>query len=500
MNKAHQKEGYLYLFAIIASVLLSFINIIGHPVFNSDGVFYFQVAETYLEHGFHAARLLFDWPFYPISVAWLSQALGLSLIHAAYLMNIVYSALISVTFARLIRHLDRRFIFQCFSVVLILLWHTFSKQRFTFTRDQGFFLFALLSLLAFFNHVEKRHILWAFLWFLCIAIAGLYRVEGMVVLLVAPLSVLCLKGTWHERLMSYIKLNLLTVVAVLLLLVFGHHYLIQAVWEKVHGVIHGHAATGRSLFHFPRLVFAYVVKLLGSIPLVYWLLFIFAFVELKREPALKLRLLVSFEKIKVLFGYVLPCFLITFAFYYSEHFLESRYLLLFLSLFLLLTPFGFYNLYKSWRSRQKLLSLKGLLFPLIILLLIAEFIADIYPFGTSHRYVMQAAQWVKKNVPAQTMLYTCKGRLAILADRAATTQSSGWRIGDPYKDRCGQVIEFPGLNKYNGQAQWAIYGVDVRGDSSNIKRKLRRHFSAPIKQFENRHHDAVLLYKVVKEK
>lgn len=497
MDRCDRKEFFLYAIAILLSFLLSLINRLGHPVFNPDGVFYFQVAETYLSHGFHAATTLFNWPFYPISVAWLSRLTHLSLYNAGYLMNVVCSAAICVVFARVVRHLNRDFVYQCLAVLLILIWHVFAKLRADLTRDQGFWLFGLLSLLAFFHYVKTRKMIFSVLWFLALSMATLYRMEGTFILLTAPLAMFFLSGCWRERLIDYFKLNL-PLIVIVLFFVFGFHAFFHSIWGRAYGLLNHSAQSGR-VFSLITSPVSYMLVLFNSISMVYWLLFVLAFFQLKENNQMKFVLPVSIDKIIILLSYLLPCVLITLAFYTKKHFLEPRYLLLLLSLCLSLAPFGLYFSYQLWKSHRKNFSVRGILFPVIVVLLLAELVADLYPFGTSHRYVMQAANWVKQNVSSQTMLYTCKGRLAILADRTAEGQSAGWRINDPGQDSCGTSIEFPSLAQYNGQPTWVIYAVDVNGHDGVSKYTQRqvlvKRFGEPLAQFENRHHDAMLLFK-----
>lgn len=73
------------------SLMLSLVAWLGTTV-NRDGMLYVQTAHAFLEGGFTAARMVFNWPFLPIAMALLSNITGLSPETAGYLLNACFMA------------------------------------------------------------------------------------------------------------------------------------------------------------------------------------------------------------------------------------------------------------------------------------------------------------------------------------------------------------------------------------------------------------------------
>ena len=67
------KEKYIYLFAVIASCLLSIYLIYQDDLINSDGYLYLELAQEYLGSGASSAFSIYSWPFYSIIVALFHQ-------------------------------------------------------------------------------------------------------------------------------------------------------------------------------------------------------------------------------------------------------------------------------------------------------------------------------------------------------------------------------------------------------------------------------------------
>lgn len=90
-------------FAFIASLALSVYKVYRPSTINNDGLLYLSTAQTFIEQGFKAAFAQFNWPAFPMLIGLTHQAFGISYEHAAYGINALLLALLSVGFMLLYR-------------------------------------------------------------------------------------------------------------------------------------------------------------------------------------------------------------------------------------------------------------------------------------------------------------------------------------------------------------------------------------------------------------
>ena len=78
--------------AFAGSLMLSLIAILTNPVINRDGILYLETARVFMQEGLAAAFHTFNWPFFSILIALISQITGISHELTAHLLNAVFMA------------------------------------------------------------------------------------------------------------------------------------------------------------------------------------------------------------------------------------------------------------------------------------------------------------------------------------------------------------------------------------------------------------------------
>ncbi len=189
-----QKQQF-WLIIILANIVLAFIAI-SDPIhaINSDGVLYLQTATAYLQGGWRAAMRLYQWPFYSILIAWVSQICHCSLELAAYLINTIFQTLICLGFfslackARPINDTHKQ-LFMGFATLIILFYPTLNHHRDLIIRDFGYWAFSLWGWIYLIQLNENQRFVNGIQFNLAMLIASLFRLEGIIMLLFAPVLV-----------------------------------------------------------------------------------------------------------------------------------------------------------------------------------------------------------------------------------------------------------------------------------------------------------------------
>jgi len=185
-NATHAAIDYRVIVAV--SLLLSLWLILLNPIINRDAILYLRTAEAYLQGGLLASFALFDRPFLSIIIALLHQLTGISLLHCGLLLSALFYALLSTTFVSIVRLLggDRRI--QIIAAIVILSHPMIATGRDSIMRDPPFWAFSLLAFRALLLYVRQPQLKHQFYWFTFVAIATVFRFEGLFFALLAPLA------------------------------------------------------------------------------------------------------------------------------------------------------------------------------------------------------------------------------------------------------------------------------------------------------------------------
>lgn len=130
--------------AVVASLILSAIALLGDPVVNRDGMLYISIAREVLVNGPDAAFASFSWPFLPWFLSGISFVTTLDAAVVARGYSLVTMALMSLVAVRLCARLDPRFAWP--AVLFVLGSPVFNWYRADVLRDTGAWLLLLVAL------------------------------------------------------------------------------------------------------------------------------------------------------------------------------------------------------------------------------------------------------------------------------------------------------------------------------------------------------------------
>ena len=180
--------GSVLLFCAIAGCLSSLWCIYIDHVINNDGVEYIRAAERFALGDISGAFAIHQWPFFS-ALMWITAALlGISYENAGYLLNTAFFTASSVVFVLVVHAFGGRSRRLVMLAAFIAVLHpSFNEYRSYIIRDAGYLLFYLLALLFFARRAACPSIWSGVAAVAALALAALFRIEGAVFLIAAPL-------------------------------------------------------------------------------------------------------------------------------------------------------------------------------------------------------------------------------------------------------------------------------------------------------------------------
>jgi hypothetical protein len=417
MDSRREAVRGIYFIAALVSIVLAFDGSWRASVINPDGICYLQSAATLASAGLHDAMQICGqakWPFYSMLIFGVVSVTKLSYISAAFFLNGLLSLVSVLTFIYITHLLGANRRVMWFAAATILLMHEFNSVREYVIRDHGFwaaYLVAIAGLIHYFRAPSWRY---ALLWSAATIVATLFRVEGILFLLLMPFTAFF---AGQNRVEKFLQLNCLTLIiaASLSLLALASHSALHAnrlgeiEFQFAHGVaalvrdfhihsaalgqyvLNGYSARDASWILALMLIAWYVASFVINLSFVYTGLALFAMWR-KLLPLDRAALL-------VVLGYFAVNVLITAPFLVEYMFLSKRYLLGMSLLFMLWVPFTLDYLQRHVATRK-------VIFPAVILLMVLTALGGIFDFGYSKTYVRKAGEWLADNLPANANLYS----------------------------------------------------------------------------------------------
>ncbi len=134
------------------------------------------------------------WPFYSVLIYAIARLTHFSYLNSAFLLNGFFTLISVLTFINLVNQLSKNQRVVWLAAAVILLAQEFNAVRTDIVRDHGFWAFYLLSvlfLLKYFRQSELNFFSWPFSfgWAICLIVATLFRVEGVIFLILMPFAV-----------------------------------------------------------------------------------------------------------------------------------------------------------------------------------------------------------------------------------------------------------------------------------------------------------------------
>ncbi len=505
--KIFLKKNNIYWIAGLLSILISLVMFAWQQPIDPDGFTYLTTANAYLNHGYHAAMAIYPWPFYPILLALTSKFLGLSLLSASNLLNIIFDTLTVLFFIRLLAILGGSRRIQIFGAFLILFFPYLNHFRHQILRGHGYLAFALLSLLIFIKFLKTGKLKYAIGFGLAIFAASLFRIEGIILALFVPFIILIRPNTnLHNKIKLFIKAYLIHIICFLFVVSFLlfkiHHVNDSGIWhifgrlseismqftsglsQSFHHLIQKAGYIQQYVLFNKRLNEAMCLLISGMIGLyIYYLLNVLPLGYLILSSAAIIKRTVGtniYSKISWA-AFLIINLILSFAFFTQEFFIAERYIALLSILLLLAVPFTLDIIYQRWKEKQGKIIVSSWFFPLITLYIIVIALSSITYFGPSKTYVVKAGKWIEANTPQNIVLCHNDEQLAFYASR---------------KNNISFDIKKT-TNKPNWFNQCDYVAATITRHHKNEQKILENILSLPpIKTFKNRRGDTALIYRI----
>lgn len=404
------------LITALISLLLSAAAYYYDDIINRDGVMYMEMVQAYFDGGLSSMATIYDWPFFAMITAWLSQLSGLPIELSANTLNsilfVVFTDALLLISHRLLPNLRQVGI----AAVLILSFYSINDYRDFLIRDIGYWAFCSLALYQLMRYQLQPNLKTAIHWQLSALIAILFRVEGIILLLLMPffaLSSYRLKSSFLELARLH-TLNLLIGLVLIIVTVSLTEWLnafdkvsdylaylnteaLQLKLDERLNVLEKHilspfSADYSALILFSGLSVMLVFKLLKGITGYYGLIWLVALKTATHVPAHRYR--------KLLWGFLAVNVLILLAFLFRQYFVVTRYCVMaIVGLFLLILPKMTQAIEAAWLNRRH-----GL-FAFFAFLVFAGFV-DAYHTTNSKSYIKNTAIWAQQNLKHNSLIAT----------------------------------------------------------------------------------------------
>lgn len=402
--------------AMAGALVLSAYKISLASTINNDGLLYLHVAQVYAEQGVSAAFGQFNWPFFSLLIGLLHKALGIGYESAGYVLNALWLALLCGSFVQLYKEATFAAGRPWLAAAAIVLAPLLTDYRTFIVRDIGYWALSLWAILQFLRYCRRPNGYHALAWQGGIAAAVAFRIEGAALAALLPLWCLLQRQMpWRQRLNHWLGANslfLLGVALAVLALASG-----KIPWPSNTRLeqLAGYLSLSRYSAEFAGKadIVAHAIQVFYAPQDAVWLLLGGGFYLLLHKTITGLGLFYALPLLWLLLkkpGNLAPFLPIGFAaaitaapllaFAYKDFFLSGRYMGLLVVLLSLpavraveLLVFAFQPVQRQ-RYAIAILALAGLVL-----------LADIFiKTGPSKRYLREAGEWARQNLPADRRL------------------------------------------------------------------------------------------------
>lgn len=217
-----QNEKNLFWFIVGTSILLAaWMQYIQHGWINPDSVIYFEQARLFTLGDWHGAIKIFNWPLYGVCISLISKLTPLGIHASAQLLNMLFFGLATASFLKIIRLASgrNRNIFIG-ALLLFSSLYIVGDVLEMLMRDTGFWAFYLTALMYFIRYILHRSQSDALLWQLSIIVATLFRIEGILFLILLPLTIVLIKPHgYNQRIQCLFHTYSISIVVTILITV-----------------------------------------------------------------------------------------------------------------------------------------------------------------------------------------------------------------------------------------------------------------------------------------
>jgi 4-amino-4-deoxy-L-arabinose transferase-like glycosyltransferase len=436
-----QRPALLYGCTILCSLLLSLAAVLGDDVINRDAISYLMAADAYRESGLPGLLAYYNWPLFPVLIALTGSALGIGSLAAAYLLQALLSALVCVAFVALVARLFRNTALTWLAAFTILFYPELNNIRPDIIREQGYLASLLGAVYCTLRYVSAPALQWAAGLAFSIALATLFRIEGVVMALCLPLLTLLDRDQpWRRRWSRAAVLYGLAAApfgigaAVWLMLGFNEPWAAGKLQEAsgfvgdlggpfLERLSQRAGQMETEVFEGPYDNWGLVALLGGSMAIVLYRFVTgigivalgLALYGLPRCPVPQRRIVLFLVGVSLLAPML---------FALDRGFVTSRYLLPASFAVLLLAPLGAARLLEGFRNARGGAS-RALAAALIGTLALALVIDSLREFRTDKRHLKAAGEWLEANVRPGDAILTDSSRVAYYSRRVARPREVG---------------------------------------------------------------------------
>ena len=215
LSVKHVSSKNAALFTFVASILLSAIAHTGSTL-NRDGMLYVRAARAFLDGGIDAARALFNWPFLPILMAFVSRITGLDPETSAHVLNSIFMAgACALMVACIAKQTPEN---GWLAALVVLAIPGLNEYRNELLREYGCWFFIMLSFWIALNWENRPNWLVAFVSQIALGFAALFRSEALA-MFPALLAWQYFRSPKEERLHRLTSFSLLPAIVFITLLV-----------------------------------------------------------------------------------------------------------------------------------------------------------------------------------------------------------------------------------------------------------------------------------------
>lgn len=498
------------LTAVVLSVFFSFWSVYQDPVVNRDGMLYLQVAQAFADGDWERAVQLYSWPFLGALVAGISGATDLSLELSCHVLNGVLFASIVLAFIALVRQIGGDERHMLVGAIVVVLHPSLNEYRADITRDAGYLAFYLFALLYFFRFwIEPRW--WrALLWGALMLVAGLFRIEGLVLLAVVPFVWFCRRDVeWGMRWKGFVQASIVPLVAVTVGVLVWLTPVREAFLSLAKEMRLAQPVTRLDLFLEALLdlpvtsshvadaflagpsrgyamavvVFAWLLILIGqTVSTVGPLIVALTAVSWWKKWTIPIReawipwMALILLNLLFLVVYVVP-----------QTMLTGRYALPLALIVALVVPFVLVKVYENWRARPMRPFRHNWAFPLIAVLLIVGGIDGMTSFGDTKVHLKQAGAWLKENTTDDTRIYLNDSIVEFYARHAVGRRRSltSWK----------KTLKLADTPKKLAKYKYVAFRFRRR-EADRAEELIARLQMEPVQTFRSQRGDQVLIFKV----
>lgn len=490
--------------AICASFVLVYWTLLWEPTINLDGIIYIKTAALLSNGNWQGAYESYNWLFYPWLIAMLGKLGGMGLESAAHLLTAVFAAILTYAFITIIAETGGNRLTLLIAALVIVFHPELNEERYQVIKDHGYWALYLLSILTYLRYYKSPDWRNGILWGLLMAVATLFRIEGIVFLISLPLvGLVCLHWSWQKRLLFFLRANsfaflLLTTIIIFYFLYpelfhkYRENFLERFSYYDFYSITT--MLNNKSAILIKALLGKwadeYALYIILAIPLI-----IFSAQILKALTPIYVIILIiatrlssRFPQPKYITPFIWICLLnlgllAGFMFSSKHFFLQMRYVIPLMLVVLIWIPYILSSIYNKWQNENHKSLKKCWKYYILAFLLAANALEGIvYLPGHSKLYVKEAGLWLKENMPKQADLYTNNKKILYYCGHCSSNHK--------FKSALTQSdLVHLTTSQHNYLALWTKHGKSPEVNLISTTLGAR-----PIKVFGNKRNDRVSIF------